>query len=395
MNNIILNTTVYGRNMLIHLLDEKVEHAHVIPSNTEYPIGTVVLGRIKKIIPSSNACFVNIGNGCDYFFTIPKDISKLFFADGKTHTSIHNEDVLLFQIKTEAVKLKQPTVDGSISLTGQYFVLEIGSGISYSSKLSTKDKKNIILPDVIKEISDKYRVVVRTAANSVDDINVFETELVSLYESMEKIFNALTVSPDYKILYTPVSIFEQLILEWSKESVEKIITDEEINKILLSDICSTNNIDFEFYDNEFPLYKLFKLESCLDELLGSKVYLKSGAFLVVEQGETLTAIDVNSAHATKGDKESANISINMEAALEISRILKNRNISGMILIDFINMKNIENEKKLISYMKELFSLDSIRTRFVDMTGLGLMEVTRQRKYKSLKEQWKNNEANRN
>lgn len=389
MGKTICITTVYGRCILFCLNDNKIEFARVLDSNNDYPIGTVVLGRIKKMIPSSGACFVNIGNGCDYFFTIPKDISKLKFADGKVHDRLHTEDVLLFQIKTEAVKLKQPTLDGNISINGRYFVIEEGNGISISKKISIADRNNLCLPDKIDTYSKEFKIVVRTEVALCTNKSELETELDNLYMSMKKVFSSINTSPDYTVIYKPKSLVYQLLKELFKFGIDKIITDEEIYNEELKAISNENNIEFEFYNDDFSLYKLYKLETHVDELLVNKVYLKSGAFLVVEQGETLTAIDVNSAHAIKGDREEANLSINIEAAEEISYILKNRNISGMILVDFINMKNPANEKLLIDKMKFLLSKDNVKATYVDMTGLGLMEITRQRKYKSFKEQWRN------
>lgn len=390
MDNGIILTTVYGRRVLVHLLNDKIEHIRVIEENDAYPIGTVVIARVKKILPSSNACFVSIGNGIDYFLTIPNNLSNVIFTDGKNHSIIKCEDEIVVQISSEAIKLKQPSVTTTISIAGRFTVLENSNpGISYSKKISTTDRKRIKLPDNLNEYISKYRLVIRTDALSSESNEEIEADLIAQKNVLDEVISQSKHRNDYTVLYKPGDSLRILINEWLKFKPDEFITDEDTYKDLCYEIASKHqNIKTSFYEDDYPLYNLYKLESQIDVITGKKVFLSSGAFLVVEQGETLTAIDVNSAHAIKGNKDAAVKKINFEAADEIAHILKNRNLSGMILIDFINMKNPIDEAELISYMKVLLSNDDVRCSFVDMTGLGLMEITRMRVFKTFIEQWR-------
>ena len=142
-----------------------------------------------------------------------------------------------------------------------------------------------------------------------------------------------------------------------------------------------------YEDALLPLYKLYAVESRLQELLDRKVWLKSGGYLVIEPTEALISIDVNTGKCDRGhNKEETTFKINREAAEMIALQLRARNLSGMILVDFINMKDKERERQLIEYMRSLLQKDSIPADVVDMTGLGLMEITRKKVRPSLAEQ---------
>ena len=387
--NIIISTNVYNRHICTHLVDDKISDIRVIPDETEYLVGTIVVGRVCKMIPSSGACFVDIGDAVNYFVKIPKSISQIHFIDNKKHKDIHCEDEILVQISTESVKSKAPSASTSISLSGKYIVIEQGSGLSISSKLSESDRKKLNLPNNIKEIAKKVRIIVRTMAIEAS-ANDIKTEIDTLVAKYLEIINKSQTIKAKTVLYKPESPILSCINSWLRYNPSEYITDIKEDYTLISAMpCAKNHLNCRLYEDEsLKLCKLYKLETELDELLASRVNLKSGAFLVIEQGETLTAIDVNSAHAISGNKEEASYKINLEASLEIVRQIRARNISGMILIDFINMKDAHNEKALISQLINDIKNDPVRTTYIDITGLGLVELTRQRIFKSLTEQWK-------
>ena len=144
-----------------------------------------------------------------------------------------------------------------------------------------------------------------------------------------------------------------------------------------------------YQDQLLPLYKLYSLESGLNQALSEKVWLKSGGFLIIQQTEAFVVIDVNSGkNSSKKNASEEYKKINIEAAKEIARQIRLRNLSGSILIDFINMHQYEDKTELLSVMKHLVKQDRIQTTVVDVTGLGIMELTRKKVEKSLSEQWK-------
>ena len=146
--------------------------------------------------------------------------------------------------------------------------------------------------------------------------------------------------------------------------------------------------NIRYYDDDFSLSKLYGLNSKIDEAFSKKVWLPSGGYLVIEQTECLTTIDVNSGKMIKGNNKETSISkLNEEAALEAYIQIRLRNLSGIIIIDFVNMESKDEEEKLIDMMKGLAKTDPVYTSVIDITPLGLMEITRKKVYKSLKEQF--------
>lgn len=385
----IVLTTAYNRRVLVYLDDQKPMRIRVIGDEPRFPIGTVVMARVKKMIPSSGACFVDIGDDTDYFLQIPKVISSLHFADGKEHSSVHIEDMILVQVSNEAVKLKSPCATGHISLHSRHLVIEEGRGISFSSKIGHDDRQSIVLPENISTYSSKYHIIVRTESKSIDDPSVFEEELEGLSRNYEHIVSRSGTALAGNVIYRPQGYLESTLHDWLKYGCDEIVTDLEEYIPVLTGVSGERDVPLRKYEDELlPLGKLYKLETCVDECISRKVYLKSGAFLVIEQGETLTAIDVNSGHNIRGNKEETSFEINMNAADEILRQLRLRNISGMILIDYINMNSREHLDALIRKTASVVKDDDVLCRYIDTTGLGLFEITRKRVFKSFKEQWK-------
>ncbi|MBQ9333827.1 MAG: ribonuclease E/G [Lachnospiraceae bacterium] len=385
----IVLTTAYKRPVLAYLEDSDPVRIRAVGDEPCYPIGTVVMARVKKMMPSSGACFVDIGDDTDYFLQIPADVSSLHFADEKQHSKVKPEDIIMVQVSNEAVKLKSPCVTGRISIHSRHLVIEEGRGVSFSSKIGQNDRRNIILPENISTYSSKYHIIVRTESKDVDDPAVFTEELVRLSEIYEHIISRSGTALVGNVLYHTPGYLESTLLDWLKYGCDEIVTDMVQYRQLLTEISEVREVAFRFYEDELlPLGKLYKLETCVDECLSRKVYLKNGAFLVIEQGETLTAIDVNSGHNIRGNKEETSFEINMNAADEILRQLRLRNISGMILIDYINMRSAEHVTELIRKTSSVLKNDDVLCRFIDTTGLGLFEITRKRVFKSFKEQWK-------
>lgn len=387
-NKRIVLTTVYDRKVMFYLEDSEPVRIRVTGDEPRFPIGTVVVGRVKKMLDSSGACFMDIGDDQDYFLQIPGRLSDLVFLDGRKHKKVNCEDLILVQVASEAVKLKSPTVTGRISINSRHLVIEPGRGLSFSSKINTGGRKSIVLPESISTYTGKYHIIVRTEARDLRDDETLDKELADLADSYESIMARSQTALAYNVVYRPGSLVDLTLRDWIKYGCDEIVSDLTEYEDELKTVADARDIPYVRYEDEYPLCKLLKLETCIDQCISRKVYLKSGAFLYIEQGETLTAIDVNSGHNIRGDKEETSFKINLSAAEEMLKQLRLRNISGMIMVDFINMKDASHMEELIAYTTRLLKSDDVLCRYIDMTGLGLMEITRKRVYKSFIEQWK-------
>ena len=190
----------------------------------------------------------------------------------------------------------------------------------------------------------------------------------------------------YEQLYEAEELYISKLKGLNFEKIECILTDnhriyDELKKYF-PDLAACEKLCL--YKDDYPLRLLYQFESNLSKMTSKQVWLPSGGNIIFEQLETLTFIDVNSSKGS-ASKESVVLKTNKEAAFEIARQLKLRNISGMIIVDFINMKSDDIQTELITYLKTLLTKDDVLCQYIDMTKLGLVEITRKKVYKSLKE----------
>lgn len=380
---------LFHENRLVHARAEK-EGGNIL--------GNIYVARVKSILKNIHAAFVEIEPGCPCFLNLERVRSPLLTNrayDGR----ILAEDEILVQVYKEAAKTKSPAVTCSLSLDGKYCVVSADRpGAVYSSKLSEKVKKRIgdalEKEGVLKEYAKKKGIVIRTNAKNLgDDILPLADEIRRLSGELQEIMDAAHYRTCYSVLYKAAPSYLAGIRDEYEGQYEEIVTDDPG---IYENIMAYREANPSFHipearlyrDDRLPLYKLYSVETRLQEALGRKVWLKSGGYLVIDPTEALTVIDVNTGKLVTGkDMEQTWLKINMEAAEEIAFQLALRNISGIIIVDFINMKPAEHNKKLMSHLGNLLKQDPVRTELMDITALGLVEITRMKKSKPLREQF--------
>lgn len=354
-------------------------------------VGNVYVGKVLNVVASLNAAFVEYAPGKKCYLPLGKDIPKVLNRDAKGKLS--SGDLIAIQIIKDAIKTKDPMATSNISVTGQYCVITSeNTRIGFSDKL-TKDQKEQIRPYLPKE--HDYGIIVRTNAgelleqNKIDD---FVAEMNALQNKMKHIMDALSFRTCYSILYQAPASYLTDIRDTYHYLYSQIITDDQLLYDNIKEYIQENMPDdmdkLRLYeDTSYPMAKLYGLEHRIEEALSSKVWLKSGAYLVIQPTEALVAVDVNSGKndSKKLQKEYIH-QINKEAAREVVHQMKLRNLSGMIIVDFINTTK-EYEEDLMKYLSSLCRQDQVPTRVVDMTALGLVEITRKKIRKSLWEQY--------
>lgn len=353
-------------------------------------LGSIYVGKVQNVSSNIGAVFVEIRKGELTFLPLAQAKDAILVnrqADG----SIKAGDELLVQLVKEPVKTKLAGVSTKLSLAGSYVVVESGRAehIRISAKLGVKYRHLYQELEPLKEIAGRFDIIIRTnAAHAGNPAEIVE-EARSLAAQMEHILEIGDKRTCFSCLYQSEPEYLSFIKNSYLSEYEEIVTDErEIYDRLIESNATNNNIRY-YEDSMLPLYKLYAVETRIKELLDKKVWLKSGAYLVIEQTEALIAIDVNTGkYETRKNQEETYLKINLEAAEAIATALRARNLSGMILVDFINMEKKEHVQQLIESMKSLLKKDSVPAYVVDITGLGLMEITRKKKNKSFAEQMK-------
>lgn len=355
-------------------------------------LGNIYIGKVKNIVRNIQAAFVEIADGVICYLPL-EDVKKPVYSRPKKQEQLVEGDELLVQVNREAVKTKAPSVTTNISLTGKYLVLSTGNPIiGYSSKLKPAEKerlKTIISRWTLSEVG----LIVRTNASEA-----LEEELNIEYQRLLGQYQFLTGPAFHRTVFSCVwknrPAYLTSILGTRSETLREIVTDNEevyhqIQAFLQEEMPQDLSKLRLYTDRMLPLKAMYRMDKGLTDALSERVWLKSGAYLVIEQTEALTVIDVNTGKYIGGkNKAETTRKINQEAAVEIARQLRLRNLSGIILVDFVDMEGKDDPAGLLVLMNEQLKQDPMKAAAVDMTALGLMEITRKKQKKTLQEQAK-------
>ncbi len=358
-------------------------------------VGDIYIGKVQSISPNISAAFIDLGGRFLTFLPIT-DAATAFVLNRKPDGRLKPGDELLVQVTKEPMKTKLAGVTTRLSLPGQYAVVGIKpegarTGVQVSAKLDAKRQKFFRELEELGQISERFRLIVRTNAGTLDDDDPLLEEARSLEGTLTHILEIAPSRTCYSCLYRNKPDYVSFVENAYRTEYNEVITDlPEVYDTLLEP-CRKADIPIRLYeDSLLPLHKLYAVEERLQELTEKKVWLKSGGYLVIEPTEALISVDVNTGKYESGkDKEETFYRINREAAEMIALHLRARNLSGMILVDFINLKSREREAELLAYMRELLMKDPVPARAIDMTALGLMELTRKKVAPSLAEQLRN------
>lgn len=393
----IISTKINGR--LISALAEDFDIKEFkISENTEeevsFNIGDIIVGRVENIVKNINACFVEIFPGIQAYLPLTTDM-KIIYANGKPGGTPVVNDLILVQVAKLPTKTKSYSLTTDFTFIGKYAVLKPGMDRVYlSSKFKEEDNfaeiKARFMPLGEKFVRETGSgAIIRKAANGLSDKEL-EDALYDLYVKFVSIINRGRHGVKYERIFKEIPEYLSLIRD-NCANIEKIMTDDEETyreyEAYLKEFSENDLKKLFFYkDDMMSLSALYSINTTLEKTLGKRVWLKSGAYIVIEYTEALTVIDVNSGKAIAGKSTNAEtfMKINIEAAREIADQLRLRNLSGIIIVDFIEIPKTK-EKELINAMEEFLKEDNTKSNVADMTKLGLMELTRRRTGKPIHE----------
>lgn len=358
-------------------------------------VGNIYVGRVDNIVKNINAAFVNISDQISCYLDLSTEGCPLFVKK-QSPKKISIGDELIVQITKEEVKTKAPVVSTSFSLTGKYVVLvHGGNGVQISKKIQQKALRTSIKTALEPFIKEGCGLVARTNAAYASSEEII-TEVRQLYSEYDRICSTGIHQAKYTLLHQELPTY-LLQLRDSRELVmNRVVTNipsvyKEFEKFIEDYPVKTadgGHLVLELVEDANDLVIRYKINHFMDKALQRTVYLKSGATIVIDPTEALTVIDVNTGKAISGKKptEETFFAINREAAKEIAAQIRLRNLSGIILIDFINLEDSSKEEALKEELRNILKNDSVQTEVVDITKLGLMELTRKKVYKTLAEQ---------
>lgn len=367
---------------------------------TETLLNAIFLAKVKDIVPGIHGAFLTIsGEQTVYLSLHDNPVILVANREMKENDTLKVGDEIVIQISQEALKSKQPTASTKLSLTGQYCVCDyFGHGLHYSKKISSEKKQEIDTSIRHADITGrkKYSFTIRTNAEALTDFSVLYAEMENFINIFDLLTNNYKHRTCYSCLYKPEAEIISLIKDIPFTLYEEIVTDVEEIFLLIKDNLNNSSLPIDinirlYQDSMLPLSKLYSMEKHIREALSKQVWLPCGGYLIIEPTEAMTVIDVNSGKADASNKKGKDyiLKINLEAAKEVARQLRLRNYSGMIMVDFINMKSEKDNEILLNTLDLYLKEDKIKTRLVDMTALGIVEITRKKVNRPLADFFKN------
>ena len=357
-------------------IGNKMEYLSFVRDNE---LGNIYVAKVDHIVKNINAAFVRYDKDKTGYLPL-KNITGACVINRKftSDDTLKNGDDVIVQVESEAVKTKKTKLTTNLSVSDNYVAVTLGKyGVGSSIKLS--DDIRTFLSDKIKEdyenIMDAYHeklsgatagIIIRTQASEIDEekaFNVIEDSFKSCLDELAKILSDGRNRTTYSCIHRSDN----------GSTAQHIENAEAFLKV-------RGESDYSVIEDT----GIHGIRSSIDDLKHRKVWLKSGAYIIIEQLESFNAIDVNTGKAIKG-KDDIAFKVNLEAVNEIFRQIRLRNLTGMILIDFINMDDDEKYEELIHKVKAFCKYEQVHTCFIDVTGLGIMELTRNKNDKTLKE----------
>lgn len=366
--------------------EERIMEIRLESDQEKSILGNIYTGQVENIASNIQAAFVQIEPGKRCYYSLAEAQRAVFSAGRKGNGPLRPGDELLVQVSRDAMKGKLPALTSNLNFTGRYLVLTTGDKkFGLSSKLALEDRHRLSgwLKEEAERPDKEFGIIVRTNAADAS-----KEEILKELEWLKGRYHKAVVQGRNRTCFSLVLETEPFYVAAVRDAygrdLDEIITDvPEIREMILGyleEISPELKEKLRFYqDKLLPLYKLYRVETALDAIQKEKVWLNSGGFLVIQQTEAFVSIDVNSGKYTgKKKMEETFRKINLEAAAEISRQLRLRNLSGIILIDFINMENPDHREELFHVLQKLLRKDPIKSRAIDITPLHILEMTRKK-----------------
>ena len=355
--------------------------------------GSIFKAKVSRIEQSLNAAFVDFGSARHGFLPL-RELSKNFYkknSQGKSECTLKEGQEILVQINKEERGTKGATLSTQISIAGRFMVLIANSDKSGGiSRRITGDEREDLKNQISKlDIPEGMSVIIRTAGidRSFEELQNDLNYLISLWDDI----NATQASADSpQLIYKDDKLIVRVFRDIFRDDIEEILVDDksvfEEAKNFAELVIPDQKDKVKLYDEEIPLFNRYQIESQIELAFQREISLPSGGSIVIDPTEAMTTIDINSARSTKGkDIEETALKTNLEAAKEIARQLRLRDVGGLIVIDFIDMQNEDSQNKVENAFRRAVSSDRARIQIASISRFGLLEISRQRLKPSLNE----------
>lgn len=390
MQELLIDVKNNRKNILL-LENGKLTERYVEEEGQERLEGNIYLGIVENVLPGMQAAFVDIGKEKNTFIHIRDILPKVSNETGNKNENFSKYDIkqylkvgrpVLVQVKKDSTNKKGARISAHLSLPGRFVVIMPNEDfITISQKIDNENERNRLKSIVKKCLPQGFGAIVRTSSvsKSEEEIASDVEKTINTYINLKSRYDKKTqkvrkVKP--QLLYKSEDVVSRILTDLMDQDLYRILTNDEKVFLQVQEKLeeAKKEIKLEMQENILGMYNIKKQ---LEELENRKVWLKCGGFITIDKTEALTAIDVNSGKYTgKKDLEHTIFTVNKEATIEIARQLRLRDIGGIIIIDYIDMQDEENEKKIIELFEENLKKDRSKTQIVGFSKLNLLEMTR-------------------
>ena len=385
--------------------NKKLVELHIERADHDRMVGNIYKGKVQNVIPGMQAAFIDIGYESNAFLPFseigsPENLNNLSFDDddddGKKSKNKNSSkqnfnpekdlsigDDILVQVIKEPFSGKGPRVTTEVSIPGSLMVLvPNGNYIGISRKISDKYEKRRLRRTVKDFKPDNFGLIVRTIAKGKDDA-LLESDFNRIWSKWKDLDQKIKKKKAPSCVYFDFTTSDQVIRDLFTPQVKRLLVDDKALykrfSMFLKDVSPEQLSNLALMKGKGTIFNTNKIEEQIEKSLKRKVWMKSGAHLVIEHTEAMVVIDVNSGrYIGKKDHESNSLKINLESAREIARQLRLRDIGGLIVIDFIDLKEISNRKKVYNELRSHLMNDRAKVSLTEFSTFGLLEMTRQR-----------------
>jgi ribonuclease G len=409
---LVINSLDGGVELAL-LEDKNLIELHREKGSAKFTVGDVYLGKVRRVIPELKAAFVDVGYEKDAFLHY-SDLGPQFYSydkyvqevisgkqnspglsyfkfqselqkDGNIKEVVSSGRNVMVQIAKEPISSKGPRLSTEITLAGRYVVLvPFSNKISVSQKIKEESERDRLRRLMASILPKNFGVIIRTVAEN-KKVAELDQDLRNLVDRWNELYDALKNAKPPKKLLGEIDKTSAILRDFLNAKFSAIhINDEELYaevKSYVTSIAPGREKIVKLYKGKLDIFEQFNIHRQIKALFGKQVNLKSGGYLIIEHTEAMHVIDVNSGNrkgAADSNYEQNALAMNLEAAEEIARVLRLRDMGGIIAIDFIDMQQKENNHKLYEFLKEKLSHDRAKHNIAPPSKFGVVELTRQR-----------------
>ena len=399
MKEIIINKNKDGSNLIALVENGRLIEKYDEEKEKNAFEGNIYCGIIRDILPAMQSAFIDIGENKNAFIHIKDIIPKVSNITGNKEENLEKykindylkiKEPILVQIKKDQENQKGARISKHISLTGRLCVLMVNVNfITVSQKIENVEEHNrlkTIARKILSEIktNEQYGLILRTAAENKqeDEIKEEVEKLMQLWGKIQKSYCEASKNGKPQLIFQNYDVISKFLTSVLDTNIDRVIVnDADLYELIKNYINSINKQKIELVLREEDLTNIHELNKQIEEMSQRKIWLRCGGFITIDKTEALTAIDINSGKFTgkkNSSKENTICRVNQEATIEIAKQLRLRNISGIIVIDYIDMEDDADRKNIIKLLNDELKKDRSKTQVMGFTKLDLLEMTRKK-----------------